>query len=347
MFVDESLGHDDLAAFSTADHSSRAWSVLTVNILFMGLVAVFMSLRAFTKFSMTRKLYLDDYLMLASAFWFFAFCAVNLAAVPVGLGQHIWDLPGDTKEEQFEVATRVQKLNYLALILLSPSIALAKISVIATLLRIFPNPMKYLRLFLFATAGIVILCCTCQAFLVIFQCSPVKFSWVLGGPEQGKCYGLETVVLTLGIVNIVTDFVICLTPIPYFLRLKMPAAQKACLCALFLSGLIACAFSIVRVVSLRGLAGNIDVTYATVSYYNWSAVETGFIIITGSVPALRPLLQTILPEFFKSNNFPSLFSSPRRSVWKPADSSSSTKGIITVTKEYEVVELKKSEMQDV
>lgn len=86
---------------------------------------------------------------------------------------------------------------------------------------------------------------------------------------------------------------------------------------------------------------------ASVSYYNWSVVETGFIIITGSVPALRPLLQTILPEFFKSNNFPSLFSSPRRSTWKPVNSSSSTKGMITVTKEYEVVELKKSDVEAV
>ncbi|KAI3395079.1 hypothetical protein diail_1836 [Diaporthe ilicicola] len=347
MFVLESLGHDDLAAFNTTDHSSRAWSVWTVNIIFIVLVAILVSLRAFTKLSMTRKLHLDDYLMIASAFFFFSFCAVNLAAVPLGLGKHIWDLPGDTKEEQFDIATRVQKLNYLALILLSPSIALAKISVIATLLRIFPNSMKCLRLFLFAIAGLIILCCTCQAFLVIFQCSPVKFSWVLGGPEHGKCYGLETVVLALGIVNIVTDFVICLTPIPYFLRLKMPTAQKACLCALFLTGLIACVFSIVRVVSLRGLADNIDVTFATVPYYNWSVVETGFIIITGSVPVLRPLLQTILPEFFKSNNFPSLFSSHRRSVWQPADSSTSTKGIITVTREYEVAELKKEDVQDV
>lgn len=176
--------------------------------------------------------------MIASAVWFFSFCAVNLAAVPAGFGKHIWDLPGDTKEDQLAIATVVQKLNYLALILLSPSIVLAKVSVIATLLRIFPQPMRYLRLFLFATAGLVVLCCTCQAFLVIFQCSPVRFSWVLGGPEEGTCYGLQPVVLTLGIVNVVTDFVICLTPIPYFLRLKMPAAQKACLCALFLSGLM-------------------------------------------------------------------------------------------------------------
>lgn len=258
MFVHESIGDDALGAASTFDHTSRAWSVLTVNILFICLVAIVVSLRAFTKRLMTRKLYLEDCkltwrqgfmapwtnclptidLMIASGLWFFSFCAVNLAAVPVGFGKHIWDLPGATKEDQFAVATRVQKLNYLALILLSPSIVLAKVSVIATLLRIFPQPMKYLRLFLFATAGLVVLCCTCQAFLVIFQCSPVQFSWVVGGMEQGTCYGLQPVVLTLGIVNIVTDFVICLTPIPYFLRLKMPAAQKACLCALFLSGLM-------------------------------------------------------------------------------------------------------------
>lgn len=60
MFVHESLGHDALGAASTTDHTSRAWSVLTVNILFICLVAIVVSLRAFTKRSMTRKLYLED-----------------------------------------------------------------------------------------------------------------------------------------------------------------------------------------------------------------------------------------------------------------------------------------------
>ncbi|POS75882.1 hypothetical protein DHEL01_v205724 [Diaporthe helianthi] len=346
MFVHESLGHDALGVANTTDHTSRAWAVVTVNILFTCVVTIVVSLRAFTKFSMTRKLYLEDYLMTASALWFISFCAANLAAVPVGFGQHVWDLPGATRDDKFAVATRVQKLNYLALILLSPAIVLAKVSVVATLLRIFPQPMRCLRIFLFATAGLVILCCTCQAFLVIFQCSPVQFSWVLGRPDEGSCYGLEPAVLALGVVNVVTDFVICITPIPYFLRLNMPAAQKACLCALFLSGLIACVFSVVRVISLRGLANDIDVTFATVPYYNWSVVETALIIITGSVPSLRPLLQTILPEFFKSNNFPSLFTS-YRSTWKVANSSSSTKGMITVTKDFEVAEVRRGDMSPV
>lgn len=60
MFVHESLGHDALGAANITDQTSRAWSVLTVNILFICLVAIVVSLRAFTKHSMTRKLYLED-----------------------------------------------------------------------------------------------------------------------------------------------------------------------------------------------------------------------------------------------------------------------------------------------
>lgn len=60
MFVHESLGDDALGAASATDHTSRAWSVLTVNILFICLVAIVVSLRAFTKRLMTRKLYLED-----------------------------------------------------------------------------------------------------------------------------------------------------------------------------------------------------------------------------------------------------------------------------------------------
>lgn len=51
---------DALGAVSATDHTSRAWSVLTVNILFICLVAIVVSLRAFTKRLMTRKLYLED-----------------------------------------------------------------------------------------------------------------------------------------------------------------------------------------------------------------------------------------------------------------------------------------------
>lgn len=60
MFVHESLGDEALGAASPTDHTSRAWSVLTVNILFICLVAIVVSLRAFTKHSMMRKLYLED-----------------------------------------------------------------------------------------------------------------------------------------------------------------------------------------------------------------------------------------------------------------------------------------------
>lgn len=39
-----------------------------------------------------------------------------------------------------------------------------------------------------------------------------------------------------------------------------------------------------------------------VEYFNWSVAEAGLCIITGSIPALRPLLATILPRSFGSYN---------------------------------------------
>lgn len=134
-------------------------------------------------------------------------------------------------------AARVQKLNFVSLILLSPAIVLAKLSVIAILLRVFPRTMKALRVFFLALAGVIIGCCTTQALLVIFQCSPVQSSWDL---EAGSCYinSLENVTISLGALNLVTDLMVCIAPIPYFLRLKIPGPQKLCLCALFLSGLM-------------------------------------------------------------------------------------------------------------
>lgn len=128
----------------------------------------------------------------------------------------------------------VQQLNYISLIILSPAIVLAKLSIIALFLRIFPQ--KHLRAILYMLAIITIACCTSQAFVVAFQCGPVSLSWDF--QTVGNCYNISVAVVILGAVNVVTDFLLCIIPIPYFLRLNMPLRQRICLCSLFLTGLM-------------------------------------------------------------------------------------------------------------
>lgn len=102
--------------------------------------------------------------MLASTLCFSICGALNLFATSLGFGRHIWNLAGistsSTLEEVSKVAAKVQMLNYISLILLAPAIILAKLSVIAILLRVFPRTMKALRTFLFVLAGVIVGCCT-------------------------------------------------------------------------------------------------------------------------------------------------------------------------------------------
>lgn len=79
-----------------------------------------------------------------------------------------------------------------------------------------------------------------------------------------------------------------------------------------------------------------------IPYFNWSIIEAGLIIITGSVPYLRPLMATILPDFFKSYNFPSLaFSAKSKDVsarFSTAPSFRDAHGDITIIKEFHLEE---------
>lgn len=172
---------------------------------------------------------------------FTAVSIINLHAVHLGFGKHVWDLTGisdnSTLAEISIAAAPVEKMKYTSLIVIAPAIILAKLSVVSILIRVFPESMRALRYFLFALGAILTGCCLAQALLVMFQCSPIHASWNI---EAGECNiePLEAVTMGLGVLNVVTDVVICLTPIPYFWRLNVPKPQKLCLCAVFMTGLM-------------------------------------------------------------------------------------------------------------
>lgn len=180
-------------------------------------------------------------LMSGSVILFTAVGIVNMYSVRLGSGSHVWDLPGITENSSFvevsHAAAPVEKMNYVALIIIAPSIILAKLSIVSILLRVFPESMRVLRFFLFALATVLTACCITQALLVMFQCSPIQASWNI---EAGDCYiqSLEAVTMGLGVLNLFTDLMLCITPIPYFWQLNMPKPQKICLCGLFMTGLM-------------------------------------------------------------------------------------------------------------
>lgn len=179
-------------------------------------------------------------MIIASTLCFFVACALNIRAADLGFGKHIWDLAGLTDDSSTDdvaaAASKVLKMNYIALTILAPAIILGKLSVVALLIRIFPSSMRALRYFLISLGVIITACCTTQALTVIFQCSPVPASWDI---ESSSCQvPLQAIVFGLGALNTATDVLVCVAPVPVYWKLKISRPQKMCLSGLFLCGLL-------------------------------------------------------------------------------------------------------------
>lgn len=181
-------------------------------------------------------------LMIGSAVFFLVSASVNIAGVASGFGLHGWNLPGATPEDRLRASERVLEHNFVSLVFISPSLCLAKLSIVATLLRIFTAQLvttRPLRRVLLVTALVVAVCCGAQLVFVIFQCTRVALSWELIDPSKtGSCGNLEEAIIWIGVINGITDLVICCAPVPVFMKLQLPLRQRLCVCALFLSGLL-------------------------------------------------------------------------------------------------------------
>ena len=87
-----SIPPEELAKIDFSDKSSLAQSVWNVNITFMVLVAVVVSLRIFTRAHMTSHFFADDVLAIFAAVFIVVSASCALAATRFGLGEHVWNL---------------------------------------------------------------------------------------------------------------------------------------------------------------------------------------------------------------------------------------------------------------
>src|SRR6187551_312228 len=102
---------------------------------------------------------------------------------------------------------------FVAHIFYAAATALTKLSIITSYLRIFPHDS--LRVVLYATAVIVSGIGVSAMFATIFQCQPVRAAWDFGAPDR-KCFEFTHFLYANAAINIFTDFVLVVVPLPYF-----------------------------------------------------------------------------------------------------------------------------------
>ncbi len=111
-------------------------------------------------------------------------------------------------------------------------ITVVKVSILLFYRRLFDTD-RFKRTSAAVVAFVVAYCLT---FMIgtIFQCTPVRYMWVKS--IDGHCMNTPVFLLVGSILNILTDIVIVILPIPIVWSLQVTRQQKMALSGIFLLG---------------------------------------------------------------------------------------------------------------
>jgi hypothetical protein len=137
------------------------------------------------------------------------------------------------------------------------AVTFTKLSIISSYLRIFPY--QGIRRFMYVTGAVTIALFVTSIFVTVFKCLPVAASWDFT-IKNPKCFKLSHFLYASTGVNIVTDLILCLSPLPYFLKMQLPSRQKTIISVLFGIGGLALVASCIRIVFLYLIDTTVDVT---------------------------------------------------------------------------------------
>lgn len=86
------------------------------------------------------------------------------------------------------------------------------------------------------TGVFMILWLVAAIFGVVFSCVPVTYFWDKSLKKGGRCIDQYAFTHSLTSLNIITDVVVLVLPIPCMLKLQMRPARKFALLGIFLLG---------------------------------------------------------------------------------------------------------------
>ncbi|KAK7698299.1 hypothetical protein SLS64_012664 [Diaporthe eres] len=130
-----------------------------------------------------------------------------------------------------------------------------------------------------------------SVFATIFFCVPVSGFW--NPSPTDKCISKQGLWLTHSAINIVTDVIIFLIPVPTVLKLNMNMRQKIAVIGVFCIGIIVCLITMLRLDSIITVAKTSDVTHDNVRVAVWSNAELTTAIFCATLSGIKPFVQWV------------------------------------------------------
>ncbi|KAH4924788.1 hypothetical protein HBI70_096550 [Parastagonospora nodorum] len=251
-------------------------------------------MRLYIRIFILKKFGWDDWMMVASGVMCITCFAIFIHVIHLGLGRHIEAFP----PENFLPFFRIMYFYSIAIIL---AYSFIKLSIGFFLLRLVDYTRW--RPFLIGMQIFIILFTIVSTFSIIFQCIPVQagYDYSLRPPYgTAKCYN-QNIFRNIGVfnssINIATDLIFALLPIPMVWRLQLNLRTRIGLAIVLSLGLFASAVAIYKTPMQYNFFKQPDFSGNGAGYYVWQQVEMHVGIQAACLPTLKPLFASFFGRF--------------------------------------------------
>ncbi|KAF3762613.1 hypothetical protein M406DRAFT_357532, partial [Cryphonectria parasitica EP155] len=194
-------------------------SLIAIVCTFLPLAGVAMVIRLYTRARITRRVAIDDYVMLV-AFCFGTFLNIEaLLMLNYGLGKHLWNVPLEPDLNPDLVIRDI-----LVSVAYFVAMGCAKCSILLLYLRIFTTTgiQRIIWAVLVYTAGFSF----AAAATTLFSCNPVTGAWIMKATDHVRCINSPAFYFANAGLNITSDLMTVAIPIPKLFTLRMPWRRK-------------------------------------------------------------------------------------------------------------------------
>ncbi|KAJ4387463.1 hypothetical protein N0V93_008055 [Gnomoniopsis smithogilvyi] len=259
--------------------------VLLSSWVFTGLSALFLGLRIGCKLRSRRGLWLDDHILTASWFALLGSTIITSVSVPLGLGQHVGNVPVQNLAQIGLFGNINGTFSILAA-------AWSKTSFALTLLRVMSQE-KWARYFLWFAMISMNIFMLGNALFQWIKCWPISKTWdVL---EPGTCWpaGFQTRWgIFAGSYSALIDIILAFLPWKFVWSLQMKTKEKVGVALAMSLGVFAGITSIFKTLTIPTLE-SADFPFNICDLIVWGAAESAVTIIAVSIPVLRILVKEV------------------------------------------------------
>ncbi|EWC47679.1 hypothetical protein DRE_03299 [Drechslerella stenobrocha 248] len=284
-----------IASAGDGSSGNHGPTVSATTIVFLVLAFVSVSLRIIARGFISRRMRIDDYLILVAFALSFGMCLSIILGVTHGFGRHSNTIP-------YATALQKQKYQYAFTLLFNPAIAVTKASILTFYLLVF-KVQKHFRRFCWLTMAVVLAAGLALTLLLAFRCQPIGLVF---DPESNRqpfpgCIGTVRIYFASAPVNILEDLAIIVLPIPVLTSLRLPNRQKAILLVVFSLGVFDIVVGIIRIHYFQLTeTQELDFDYNAAYSFMWAAIEVNVGIVCASIPMTKPLIYRFFPSWLGS-----------------------------------------------